>query len=186
MLKKEALTHERIKSDIKDVIKYGHNYTKSEHTTGKLLSIPLSILFIVLLYLWIESLVVIFVAAFLFLVVYPPILIGVTRYRMNKVRESGYEVKEGVVYSISDETYTERRGKYNYVTVTNYYITFEGDMTWHIPENLYCWSEELNMSPSYLYENTHRGDVFHLVLKKGTKDILMAYNTKNFQYSSSK
>lgn len=186
MQKKEALTHERIKSDIKDVIKYGHNSTKTEYTAVKLLSIPLSILFIVLLYLWIESLVVIFVAAFVFLVVYPPMLIGVTRYRMNKVSESGYEVKEGVVYSISDETHTERRGKYNYVTVTNYYITFEGDMTWHVPENLYCWSEELNMSPSYLYENTHRGDVFLLVLKRGTKDIIMAYNTKNFQYVSSK
>ena len=93
-----------------------------------------------------------------------------------------YDVTTEVLSNKVEESYSAPAGKHRSRTVTNYTLFFENGEGWRIPQDNYLWSEERPMSDFYIYQNSHRGDAFIVVIKKDTGKIAMAYDTEFFKY----
>ena len=124
-------------------------------------------------------------AAGVFLVI---ILLPLVGFRLRdkkaaKVSIDNYVIKKSVVKKTKHERYviiTKRR----ITLVNNYNILFEKERVWHIPAELYWWSETNSMSDITVYDKTEQGDVFYTVSEKKSGKIVMAYNTKTFEYKA--
>ena len=94
-----------------------------------------------------------------------------------------YVIKKSVVKRLKHERYVML---YRYVITVrhNYDILFEKGKVWHIPKELYWWSETNPLTDISLYEKTAQGDVFYTVCEKKSGKIVMAYNTKTFEYEA--
>lgn len=184
--KKETVTNKEIMLDVKSVIKSEKKLSEAERRKEKIILAVIGILICITAF--IRPLAA-GILCLLMIVAVPLYLLAVSTIRKHRSKNADitdHDITTGILSSISDETYTttERttHGHRETVTVTNYYLHFENGKSWHIPETNYDWSEDHKMSPSFIYENSHRGDEFILVQNKRTGEIVMAYDTEFFQY----
>ena len=172
-MKKEKLTLNNIKSDLKHQIKYSYDfigaaafglafslfcsfgittyeYISSDGIIVTLCAPLLSILSLSLLIYWIIYITRIYIALRNTENIVKDKLVG------TKIREYG-------------------RGR------TDYLLHFSSYGKYIIPDENYKWSSMYNMRDNWVYRYSECGDEFYLVLsKKHTGKILLAYNTKLF------
>ena len=119
-----------------------------------------------------------------FFVLIPIHLIGahlLLKYRINRVSIHDYEIKSAIVSDTYYETYTIG-AKHRKKIIQNYEIRFEGGKVWRIPNDNYLWCEEHPMSEWAIYQATHRGDEYIIVVKRKSEKVVMGYPTAIFEY----
>lgn len=181
-MKKEQLTEENIKSDIKYQIKAIY---KDVFLCLVILVLLISCYFKMKEFGIFDKLTLVFVILFFILII---ILIVEIVYRyiiLNKkiilVRDSLYDkyskthYRPGRIHNRIYFTYHlrfYRNGKYQLPKIASKY---------RLPYAINVWSENYCMSDERMYELSDCGDIFYLVLSRGKKGkVLLAYNGKMF------
>ena len=104
--------------------------------------------------------------------------------KIKRVSIRDYEINTEVVSHTYWESYVRRRSRYHYELINNCTLHFENGKKWDVPKDNYLWSVEFPMSSLAIYNSSHRGDVFMVVTKKKTREVVMAYNTEFFEYKN--
>lgn len=184
MSKKIVITRAEIEKDIINALKQPQEMSKEAY---KKLTIP-SIIIACLLII-IEFVYPIFILWLLLAILISLPVIGIIshfrlKHKIKRVSSDDYDITIETVHSIAEEHYrAERGGKFRRTElVNNYTIRFENGKNWRVPKENYPWSEKLRMSDVGIYKSTHREDVFIVVTKKDTSEIVMAYHTDFFEY----
>ena len=177
------ITQAEIKKDIINSLKQPLEMSKSSYKKLTIPCIIIACLLIVVTYTHPK----IILYALLFLLV-SPFLFGAVSYfrlqhKIKNVHTDDYAVITAVLSHTSEESYVLRRPKwYNSERVNNYTLYFENGESWRVPKDNYNWSERRRMSNVSVYQSSHRGDVFIIVVKKDTGIIVTAYNSGLFEY----
>lgn len=190
MAKKTSLTDARIEKDIVTALKYPPSRPKAavraENRWGFIAFCVMLVVFVISpAYRW--PMVWLALAACAFLAVRPVFLRLRLRRRIKGVSMKDYDVTTETVQSTSEESYTIRRAPssfalYPNIHIHNYTLHFESGTCWRIPKDNYLWSEERPMTDLAIFQSTQEGDSFLVVTKKGSGDIVMAYNEAFFEY----
>ncbi len=105
--------------------------------------------------------------------------------RTKKIRK----IKEHEFIVVLDELLYEKQGELR-TEATFYkgrwisYMQFLNYGRWEMEGNYYSWSDKYKMSSTGICNTSNSKDMFYVVLYKDTKKIVMAYNTKFFEYRS--
>jgi len=184
--KKERITDEEIIKDIQNVIRAPERDTETEYQKSTFLSFLLAIALIaatIVCAVWVPWAILLLIPFLIGYIVFINLRI---RHKVKKVRIENYEVTTAtLLYSVDESHWEEqvsRRGNRRRVWISYYVLRFEEFGYWLIPEDNYLWSGELPMGDGYIYENSHRGDKFIVVIEKKTKRIVVAYHTDLFEY----
>ncbi len=103
------------------------------------------------------------------------------RKRKN-VSMDDYEITSEPLSDKWNEVYSKRIARRRRKSINSFFLRFESDKIWLIPENNYEWIAEGGMSDFYIYQNVHREDTFIVVKSKDTGEIAMAYPAAFFEY----
>lgn len=182
MSKKQLLTNANIENDIADAIKYPPEESESSYRKAFIPVIIVIAVYVAMAFIYPPSAFWMLLAAVLILI--GGIIFNNVRKqnRIKNVSINDYDVTQEVVYSVDENQFEVRDGKYSTRTVHNYIIRFESGRLWNIPPRLYRWSERLWMTNVEIHGKTHRGDTLLVVSKKNTDKIVVAYNTELFEY----
>lgn len=190
MPKKERITDAEIIKDIQNVIKEPKRESEIEYQRSTLSATLLAIAMIVAMIVcavWAPWVIPMLIQL---LIVYCVFINLRIRHKVKKVRIENYEVTTATLLHSVDESHWEeevsRQGSRHRVWVSYYVLRFEEFGYWLIPKDNYLWSGELPMGDGYIYENSHRGDKFIVVIEKKTKRVVMAYHTDLFEYRKTK
>lgn len=192
MAKKQILTNVEIEKDIVHAIKHPPRISEKSYKSGTLPAILIVIFLVVMEFVYPPFIL----WALLALLVALPVMAIVGRirlkHRIKSVSLDDYEITIETVHSIDEEHFKVERGggairRYRSTeTVHNYYIRFENGKIWHLPKELYAWSERLRQGDVGIFNATHRDDRMIVVTKKDTGEIVVAYHTDIFEYFTSK
>ena len=94
-----------------------------------------------------------------------------------------YQVKTIKLLYNTQERYIDRSGR-SHRTVNIYVLHFEDGRAWTVPNKNYRWSKEMSMSENAILQSSNVGDDFVAVAEKATGNIVVAYNTKFFEYKA--
>ena len=178
-MKREMLTVENIKTDLRKELKSGYSM---------LISTTLIFVAIVAVIIgigtekYIEASLVLSQVFFCFaaaLLLYVVITLAVKVIRLHKIfYNTDYIVTDKLVGMETEEHYNRAYGGINVI----YHLHFSGYGKYTIPLENYKWSSMFSMSNKGVYNYSECDDEFYLVLSKPhTGKILMAYNTKLFE-----
>lgn len=176
-MEKEIITKKEIENDIIHAIKH------PAHTPRALYFIWVAVLFAAMMGLVFLERYIIFLPAVVLVVILllPAVNFYLRDRKIARLSIDDYVVKKSVVKKVRHERYIKLAGR-RIRMVDNYNILFEKEKVWRIPAEMYWWSENNPMSDITVYENTAQGDVFYTVSEKKSGKIVMAYNTKIFEY----
>ena len=190
-IKKEILTNDNIVFDIKHSLK---KPAKMSGGTYKILSTISAIIVVIFcvaeLYLLNTQSIDPKIAGLVFLpacILF--ISLGILEYlilvikRIN-VRLENYEVVSEVLSHKTEDKHREWVNKHCKKDVSVFTLYFENKKSIRIPEMNYTWSPIRQMSDFSLFNISHRGDEFIIVLNKKTGKIVMAYPAKYFEYKN--
>ena len=190
MANKQILTNVEIEKDIVHAIKHPPRTSEKSYKSGTLPAILIVIFLVVMEFVYPPFIL----WALLALLVALPVMAIVGRirlkHRIKHVSIADYEITTETVHSIDEEHFKVERGggairRYRSTeTVNNYYIRFENGKIWHLPKELYAWNERLRRGDMGIFNATHRDDRMIVVTKKDTGEIVVAYHTDIFEYSS--
>lgn len=184
MPKKQILTNSDIENDIKNILKRPANLSNAEYRKSLTPLLVIDGLVIVGMLAFQAHYKLVLLVAIIIIAAY----LTVDRFRKKKsiknVSIEDYEIKNEAISYIKEEVYiSNHRSRINRYTSV-YIMHFEDGKTYNIPKNNYVWSKECPMSDRTLYEMTHRGDIFTVVTKKDTGEIVMTYPTDYFEYKN--
>ena len=192
MPKKETFTDVEILEDIKNEIKDPKRLSEIEYQKSSLPSFLVVIALIVAVIICAVWEVCEIFLSIPLLIAYIVFIKLRVLYKAKKVRIENYEVTTATLLNTVDESHWEERASHygSYRTrrewISYYVLRFEEFGYWVIPTTNYYWSKELRMQDGYIYENSHRGDEFIIVIEKKTKRIVVAYHTDYFEYRKTK
>ena len=171
--KQEVLTDSFIKQDILYQLKSeGH------------IAIDVILCAICLLFIWLFSLLSPF--AWTLLVIPISLLVYSCVIRNFKTKE----YRKGEYLIVTDKLLFEKQGELRtkpsfYKSKWISYLQFENSGRWEMEGTYYIWSKTYRMSDAGICHTSIQGDIFYLVLDKKANNILMAYNTRFFDYRKS-
>ncbi len=169
-IEKEYLTNDLIKQDIINVLK------NDSHITINIILIVVGI-FIAFCFSFLTPF-----AWFILLIPASAFLLWYIR-RRKKLKE----IEKGEFIVILDELLYEKQGELR-TEATFYkgkwisYLQFSNNGRWELEGNYYSWSDKYKMSGTGICNTSVSKDIFYVVLYKNTKKVVMAYNTKFFDY----
>lgn len=187
MAKKQILTDDNIETDIKNILENPANLSRFEHRSSLTPIWVFSALVLVAMLVFQKYYKLVLLIALVFIIAY--LLVDHIRRKnsIKRVSLDDYEVNREVVLNVIEDIYsTDNR---NYVSkklkeVRAYIMYFESGKSWNIPEENYTWSVEFPMSSKALYQLTRPGDLFTVVTKKDTGDVVVAYPSAYFEYKT--
>jgi hypothetical protein len=187
--KKETFTDVEVVKDIKNEIKDPERQSETQYQDSNFYIILAVIgLFALNIYLgihfdeifvWIWGCVPVFLLGLVFWYVLRDV------WRVKRVRIENYEITTAILSDTADESHWEKQsaGRHSRrVWVPYHRFRFEKYGYWIVPVENYCWSKESPMGAWYVFENSHRGDEFIIVIEKKTRRVVVAYHTKFFEY----
>ncbi len=190
MPKKERITNVEIIKDIQNAISAPARESETEYQRSTPLAFLLAIAMIVAMIVcavWAPWVILMLIPLLIAYCVFINLRI---RHKVKKVRIENYEVTTATLLHSVDESHWEeqvsQRGRRRRVWISYYVLRFEEFGYWLIPKDNYLWSGELPMGDGYIYENSHRGDKFIVVIEKKTRRIIVAYHTDYFEYRKTK
>lgn len=184
MAKKQILTNDNIEIDIKNILKRPANLSHIEYRKSMIPLLVHSVLTIIAMLVFENHYKWVLFVSLMFIVVYLAIGYFYQKNRTKNLSIDDYEIKNEVISHIKEETYTIRKRNAIDKTMCVYIMYFENGKSWNIPKDNYLWSGECPMSDRTLYQTTHRGDIFWVVTKKDTCEIVVAYPTEYFEYKN--
>ena len=188
MAKKQILTNENIRTDIKSLLKHPATLSYEEHHKSIFPFLVFSAIMLIAIVLFQNYYKVVLSIGLAFIVAYLIVDYFLKQKSINNVSIENYEIKPECVSYVKEEIYNTDRKIHLSPTVKKihtakvYIMFFDNGKTWNIPKNNYAWSGECPMSDRTLYQTTHRGDVFWVVTQKDTGEVVVAYPTHFFEY----
>ena len=188
MAKKQILTNENIRNDIKNALKHPTTLSHAEHRKSKFPLFVFSAIMLIAIVLFQNYYKVVLGIGVAFIVVYLVVDYFRKQKSINNVLIENYEIKAECVSFVKEEIYSTDHKIHLSPTVKKihtaqiYIMFFDNGKTWNIPKNNYAWSGEFPMSDDFIYKNTHFGDIFWTVTEKNTGKIVVAYPTEYFEY----
>ena len=190
MAKKQILTNENIKIDIKNALKHPATLSHAEHRKSIFPIIVFSAIMLIAIVLFQNYYKVVLGVGLAFIVVYLIIDHFLKQKSINNVSIENYEIKAECVSCVKEEIYSTDHKIHLSPTVKKihtaqvYIMFFDNGKVWNIPKNNYIWSGEYPMSDDFIYKNTHFGDIFWTVTEKQTGKIVVAYSAEYFEYKN--
>ena len=169
-IEKENLTNDLIKQDILN------NYINDSHITINIILVFVSILF---------ALLFSFLSPFALFFLFIPLSLFIFSYVKRK--EKIKEVEKGEFFVVIDELLYEKQGELR-TEATFYkgrwisYLQFYNHGRWELEGTYYSWSNKYKMSSTGICNTSLSKDTFYVVCHKNKQEIVMAYNTKFFDY----
>ena len=188
MAKKQILTNENIRNDIKNALKHPATLSHAEHRKSMFPLLVFSAIMLIAIVLFQNYYKVVLGIGVAFIVVYLVVDYFRKQKSINNVSIENYEIKAECVSFVKEEIYSTDHKIHLSPTVKKihtaqiYIMFFDNGKTWNIPKNNYAWSGEFPMSDDFIYKNTHFGDIFWTVTEKNTGKIVVAYPTEYFEY----
>ena len=188
MAKKQILTNENIRNDIKNALKHPATLSHAEHRKSMFPLLVFSAIMLIAIVLFQNYYKVVLGIGVAFIVVYLVVDYFRKQKSINNVSIENYEIKAECVSFVKEEIYSTDHKIHLSPTVKKihtaqiYIMFFDNGNTWNIPKNNYAWSGEFPMSDDFIYKNTHFGDIFWTVTEKNTGKIVVAYPTEYFEY----
>ena len=188
MAKKQILTNENIRNDIKNALKHPATLSHAEHRKSMFPFLVFSAIMLIAIVLFQNYYKVVLGIGVAFIVVYLVVDYFRKQKSINNVSIENYEIKAECVSFVKEEIYSTDHKIHLSPTVKKihtaqiYIMFFDNGKTWNIPKNNYAWSGEFPMSDDFIYKNTHFGDIFWTVTEKNTGKIVVAYPTEYFEY----
>ena len=190
MAKKQILTNENIRNDIKNALKHPATLSHAEHRKSMFPLFVFSAIMLIAIVLFQNYYKVVLGIGLGFIVVYFVVDYFRKQKSINNVSIENYEIKAECVSFVKEEIYSTDHKIHLSPTVKKihtaqiYIMFFDNGKTWNIPKNNYAWSGEFPMSDDFIYKNTHFGDIFWTVTEKNTGKIVVAYPTEYFEYKN--
>ena len=188
MEKQQVFTDAEIKKDIASAIKNPPSPSRKFYRSKAAieLAVVLSGVAIMIFY---RDIVLWLLLAFAIYVIVPLTLKPILRaHKAKKVSENDYTVSNETVSGVSEDHFIVRYARTTKASrkreIHNYSIYFENGKCWRIPNDNYSWSLENPMSNATILKNAHCGDIMTVVTEKRTGKIVMAYNTRFFDYKN--
>ena len=188
MAKKQILTNENIRNDIKNALKHPATLSHAEHCKSMFPLLVFSAIMLIAIVLFQNYYKVVLGIGVAFIVVYLVVDYFRKQKSINNASIENYEIKAECVSFVKEEIYSTDHKIHLSPTVKKihtaqiYIMFFDNGKTWNIPKNNYAWSGEFPMSDDFIYKNTHFGDIFWTVTEKNTGKIVVAYPTEYFEY----
>lgn len=188
MERKQILTNDNIKTDIKNIIKRPAQLSRAEYWKSRKGLLVFDILLILGMLAFQAHYKFVLLIGLIFITAYLIVDYFSNKNRMKKVSIDDYEIKKEAVSYIKEESYRTDHKIHISPTVRKihtahvYIMHFENGKTWNMPKSNYKWSGECPMSDIMIYQTTHRGDLFWTVIEKATDKIVMAYPAEYFEY----
>ena len=183
---KETFTKSDVTQDLRRLAGASKKTDKSTYTKitvcAVAVGIPAGILAV--LFPWEAALALLGMTALLILAI--PAYFLWKKHKQKTVSMDDYEVMEDTLSHKEEEEHKETRKPQRYCrrtfTVVVYRLHFESGKSLQIPGNNFSWSEEQSMSDASLYNESHRGDGFYLVVHKESGKIAAVYPKSRFIY----
>ena len=188
MAGKQTLTNDNILSDIKNIIRHPANLSYAEHRRSKKPIYVFSAVSLAAMLIFQDYYKLILAISLVFIVVYLTADYILKRKSAKKVSLDDYEIKKEAVSYVKEEVYitdpsvSRIREKMSEIRV--FIVSFESGKKWNIPKDNYLWSKECPMPDRTLNRITHSGDVFWVVTKKDTGEVVVAYPSEYFEYKN--
>lgn len=188
MARKQILTNDNIKTDIKNIIKRPAQLSRAEYWKSRKGVFVFDILLFLGMIAFQAHYKLVLLISVILIVVHFTLEYIRQKNSIKKVSIDDYEVKKECVSHIKEESYrTDHKMYINPMfrkihTAHVYIMHFENGKTWNMPKSNYKWSGECPMSDIMIYQTTHRGDLFWTVTEKATDKIVMAYPAEYFEY----
>ena len=188
MAKKQILTNENIRNDIKNALKHPTTLSHAEYRKSMFPLLVFSAIMLIAIVLFQNYYKVVLGIGVAFIAVYLVVDYFRKQKSINNVSIENYEIKAECVSFVKEEIYSTDHKIHLSPTVKKihtaqiYIMFFDNGKTWNIPKNNYAWSGEFPMSDDFIYKNTHFGDIFWTVTEKNTGKIVVAYPTEYFEY----
>ena len=190
MARKQIVTNENIRTDIKNALKHPATLSHVEHRKSRSPFLVYSGAMLIAIVLFQNYYKVVFGIGLAFIVAY----LVVDYFRKQKsianVSIENYEIKTECVSFVKEEIYRTDHKIHLSPTIRKihtaqvYILFFDNEKTWNIPKSNYSWSGECPMSDDFIYKNTNLGDIFWTVTEKRTGKIVVAYPTEYFEYKN--
>ena len=190
MAKKQILTNENIRNDIKNALKHPATLSHAEHCKSMFPLLVFSAIMLIAIVLFQNYYKVVLGIGVAFIAVYLVVDYFRKQKSINNVSIENYEIKAECVSFVKEEIYSTDHKIHLSPTVKKihtakiYIMFFDNGKTWNIPKNNYAWSAECPMSDRAIYQTTSQGSLFLTVTKKDTGEIIMAYPTEYFEYKN--
>ncbi len=187
MAKKQILTNDNIETDIKNILENPAKLSRFEHRRSVTPVWVFSGLVLVAMLVFQKYYKLVLLLSLVFIIAYLAVDHIRQKNSIKKVSLDGYEVSQEVVLNVIEEIYSTDYSDYiskKLKEVRVCIMYFENGKSWNIPSDNYTWSVEFPMSDKALYQLTHSGDVFTVVTKKDTGDIVVAYPSEYFEYKN--
>ena len=190
MTRKQVLTNENIRTDIKNALKHPATLSHAEHHKSIFPLVVFSAIMLIAIVLFQNYYKVVLGVGVAFIVVYLIIDHFLKQKSIHNVSIENYEIKTECVSCVKEEIYSTDHKIHLSPTVKKihtaqvYIMFFDNGKVWNIPKNNYIWSGEYPMSDDFIYKNTHFGDIFWTVTEKQTGKIVVAYSAEYFEYKN--
>lgn len=188
MARKQPLTKDNILTDIKNILKHPANLSRAEHHRSNIPYFVFSASVLAAMLIFQSHYKLVLLLAIIVIVIYLALDFLRKKNRIKNASFDDYEIKKEAVSYVIEEAYitdhsaSRIREKLSEIRV--FIMYFENGKSWNIPRDNYLWSKECPMSDRTLSQMTHCGDVFWVVTKKDTGEIVMAYHTDFFEYKN--
>jgi hypothetical protein len=189
MAKKQILTNNNIETDIKNILKRPANLSRIEHHKSMVPIWVNSVLVLIAMLVFQNYYKLVLLLDIIFIAIYLTVEYFRKKSRIKNVSIDDYEIKKVAASFVKEEVYSTAAGSYSYIkrklkTVYVHIMYFENGKSWNIPKDNYLWSKECPMSDRTLHQITHSGDVFWVVTKKDTGEVVVAYPSEYFEYKN--
>ena len=187
MPKKQILTKANMETDIKNVLKNPANMSRFEYRKSVTPPLIFSAIALVAMLVFQNYYKLVLLISLVFIAAYLAVDCICQKNSIKNVSLDDYEVSEEVVLNVIEDTYSTNNRSYinkKLSEVRAYIMRFENGKSWNIPDDNYVWSVECSMSDKALYQLAKEGDVFIVVTKKDTFDIVVAYPAEYFEYKN--
>ena len=173
--------------NIKNILENPANLSRFEHRSSLTPIWVFSAILLVVMLIFQKYYKLVLLIALVFIIAY--LLIDHIRRKnsIKRVSLDDYEVKREVVLNVIEDIYSTDNRHYiikKLKEVRAYIMYFESGKSWNIPSDNYTWSVEFPMSGKALYQLTHLGDLFIVITKKDTGDIVVADPAEYFEYKN--
>ena len=187
MPQKQILTDDNIQTDVKNILKHPANVSHIEWRQSRIPLLVSSASALVAMIIFQNYYKLVLLVYLMFIVVYLTFEYFRKKSNIKNVDIDDYEITKVAASFVKEEIYSTDGKSYSYIkrelkTVHVYIMYFENGNHWNIPKDNYLWSKECPMSDHMLYQLTKCGDVFWVVTKKDTGEIVVAYPTDFFEY----
>lgn len=192
-MRKQILTDKDIEKDIVAYRSYRETYTATAKLSAarhllRLLVISVAIIVAAFKFIHWALGIACLALPIILVIVFIPIIRAENKSKSTVTSDEFTVIKETLV-NVGKETVVDKkrtsyigRRRQRYAHLNEADFLYFSSRKWRVPPKCYTWSEEFRMSRDGIVNTAVIGNEFYLVICNKTQEILVAYNTKIFEY----